>query len=202
MLEKVQSVSRSYSYNEYKNIVLEYASEGKTSGDQSEERIAATLINAQRIKRIDKQCEIIEEVKALVNQITNKTSWLVLAESWCGDGAQCIPVIAKIAEQNPNIELRVIFRDENLEVMDSFLTNGSRSIPKLICSDKQTDSIKGMWGPRPKAIQNMVTQFKKDYPDASHDELVKNIHLWYAKDKTVSIQQEFVDLLKTLNFSE
>lgn len=201
-LEKIQSVSRSYSYNEYKHIVLGHASDGTTSGDQLEERIAATLINAQRIRRIDNQCEITEELKTLVNQITNKISWLVLAESWCGDGAQCIPVIAKIAEQNPNIELRFIFRDENLEVMDSFLTNGSRSIPKLICIDKQTENIKGAWGPRPKAIQAMVTQFKKDFPGASHDELVKNIHLWYAKDKTVSIQEEFVDFFTKLNSNE
>jgi hypothetical protein len=201
MLEKTQSVSHSYSYTEYKNIVLEYASQGKTSGSQLDERIAATLINAQRIKRIDKQCEIISELKDLVNQITSKTSWLLLAESWCGDGAQCIPVIAKIAELNPNIELRFIFRDENLDVMDSFLTNGSRSIPKLICTDKQTENIMGIWGPRPKAIQAMVTQFKMEYPDASHDELVKNIHLWYAKDKTLSIQFEFVELLTTFNFN-
>lgn len=198
-IEKIQKVSCAYSYAQYKDIVFDYASERKTSGEQLEERIAATFINAQRIKRIDKQCIINENLSLITKNISKKHKWILIVESWCGDGAQCVPVISKIANLNSNIKLEVIFRDDNLEVMDCFLTNGSRSIPKLICINDSDDTIVATWGPRPKAIQDKVVEFKKSFPEATHDELVKNIHLWYAQDKTKSIQDEFLELLNKLN---
>ncbi|MBI3520426.1 MAG: thioredoxin family protein [Bacteroidetes bacterium] len=185
-----------YSYDEYKHIVFKLAEEGKNSGEPTAERIAATNINAQRIKRIDKQCELHADLVALTKNLKSKYEWILITESWCGDGAQSIPVISKIAECNPNIELKLIFRDENLSVMDSFLTNGTRSIPKLIFINKTSNEIIGTWGPRPEAIQNMVTYFKAEFPQADHDELVKNLHLWYARDKTNAIQEEFKSIIR------
>jgi len=195
----LKSINHTYSYEGYKKLVINFAEESKTSGEQSEERIAATLINAQRIKRIDKQCVINEDLQELVSKITARQHWLIITESWCGDGAQCIPVIAKIAALNNNIKLELVFRDEHLDLIDCFLTNGSRSIPKLICKDESTDEINFIWGPRPKTIQDKVLDLKKNNPAITHDELVKNIHLWYAHDKTQSIQLEFTDLLNKIN---
>ncbi len=60
---------------------------------------------------------------------------LVLAEDWCGDASNTIPVLAKVAEQVPGLELRVLRRDEHPEVMDRYLTNGARSIPIVIALD-------------------------------------------------------------------
>ena len=191
----LQNITQSYSYEEYKKMVIKYADEYTTSGEQLEERIAATLINAQRMKHIDKQCIINYNLHTLISQITKKQKWLLISESWCGDSAQCAPVIAKMAELNENIILEIVFRDEHPDLMNNFLTNGSRSIPKLICIDMDTDSINFIWGPRPKAIQDKVSELKKNQPEITHDELVKNIHLWYAQDKTKSIQAEFIDLL-------
>lgn len=192
----LQELSKTFSYDQYKNMVVGLAMDAKTSGEQTKEHIDATLINAQRMKRIDKQCEINEELKESVAGLKGKYLWIVIAETWCGDGAQCIPVIAKIAELNKNIEIKIILRDENLEFMDAFLTNGSRGIPKLICLDKSNNNVLGSWGPRPKAIQNMVVEFKKNNPGVSHEEFVKNVHLWYARDKTAALQNEFLDLIK------
>lgn len=201
-IEKIQNVNCTYSYNQFRDIVLDYASDRRTSGEQSEERVAATFINAQRIKRIEKQCVINEDLSLIARNFSKKHKWILILESWCGDGAQCAPVISKIAEINPNIKLEIIFRDDNLEVMDCFLTNGSRSIPKLICIDESNDKIVGTWGPRPKAIQERVIEFKKEFPEATHDELIKNVHLWYAQDKTKSIQEEFLVLLNKLNSTQ
>jgi hypothetical protein len=191
-----KEIKNGISYNDYKSIVFKLAEESKSSGESTEERIAATLMNAQRIKRIDKQCEIKIELKAVIDTISEKYLWVLITESWCGDGAQCIPVIAKMASLSDNIELSLIFRDENLDIIDSFLTNGSRSIPKLICFKKIDATVIGTWGPRPKAIQNMVSKYKNNNPNVSHDEFVKNLHLWYARDKTNALQNEFVDLIK------
>lgn len=192
-------ITRSYNYEEYKKIVTKYAEEYTTSGEQLKERIAATLINAQRMKRIDKQCIINYNLHTLTSQLNKKQTWLVISETWCGDSAQCIPVIAKIAELNTDIKLEIIFRDEHLDIIDSFLTNGSRSIPKLISIDEESESINFIWGPRPKAIQDKVLEFKTNNVEITHEELVKNIHLWYAQDKTKSIQSEFIELLNKVN---
>lgn len=190
---EIKQITKNYTYSEYKELVLKYADEQSTSGEQTIEHIKATEINAQRVKRIDKQCEINEELKNVVKKITKKYTWILITESWCGDGAQCIPVIAKIAELNSNINLKLIMRDENLSIMDKFLTNGSRSIPKLIFLEEE--NVIGTWGPRPKEIQKKVTEFKAANPNVSHEEFVTNIHLWYARDKTQAIQNEFIEIL-------
>jgi hypothetical protein len=190
------NIKKSYSYEDYKQIVFQLADEGKNSGEQTEERIAATNINAQRIKRIDKQCELSEKLISKTTKLVSKYEWILITESWCGDGAQCIPVIAKIALLNTNIELKLIFRDESLAIMDLFLTNGSRSVPKLICVEKESGEVIGTWGPRPKAIQEMVIDYKKNFPEASHDEFVKNLHLWYARDKTQALQNDFLEFMQ------
>jgi hypothetical protein len=191
----LHNITQSYNYENYRNLVLKYAEDSKTSGDQSEEKIAATFINAQRMKRIDKQCVINNNLNRLVSQINKKQKWIVISETWCGDSAQCLPVIAKIAKLNKNIKLEIIFRDEHLEVIDAFLTNGTRSIPKLICVDEETESVNYIWGPRPRVIQDKVLELKSKNMEITHDELVKHIHLWYAQDKTNAIQNEFIDLL-------
>lgn len=190
--------TNTYSYEAYKEIVFRLADEGKNSGTIDEERIAATLINKQRIKRIDKQCVLQDALLQQLNQISATQEWFLLTESWCGDGAQCIPVIAKMAESNPNIKLQLLFRDEHPQVMDAYLTNGSRSIPKLIIVDKASGKELQQWGPRPKAIQEMVSAYKQEFPNATHDEFVQQLHLWYARDKTNAIQNELIQLLQSV----
>lgn len=193
-LQEINQVTRYYSYNEYRDLVLSFAEHRITSGEQTPEHIDATVINAQRMKRIDKQCVINDELKRVIQSLTKRYTWLLLTEAWCGDSAQNIPVMAKMAEINSNIHLKVIFRDENPQIMDAFLTNGSRAIPKLIFIGNE--QVIGSWGPRPRAIQEMVLNFKQAFPEATHDEFVTNLHLWYARDKTQAIQQEFTELLK------
>ena len=197
----LHNITQSYNYENYRNLVLKYAEDSKTSGDQSEEKIAATFINAQRMKRIDKQCVINYNLNRLVSQINKKQKWIVISETWCGDSAQCLPVIAKIAKLNKNVKLEIIFRDEHLEVIDAFLTNGTRSIPKLICVDEETESVNYIWGPRPRVIQDKVLELKSKNMEITHDELVKHIHLWYAQDKTNAIQNEFSELFLSLKGS-
>lgn len=190
--------TRYFTYPEYRNLVLALAENNGTTGpDQTAERIDATKINAQRIKRLEKTVTISEQLSELVKSVNKKWKWVVLVESWCGDGAQNIPVIDKIVALNPDIDLVLLLRDENPEIMDKHLTNGSRSIPILICTDVQTGKEIGTWGPRPKYIAEMVKNYKTENPTVSHDEFVKNLHLWYAKDKGESIQKDFLLLVQS-----
>lgn len=193
----IMVLPKMFSYEEYKNLVIECSEKHITTGnEQSPERIEATKINAQRMKRIDKQVQLHEKIINLLKNSRNKWAWVVLAESWCGDGAQNIPIIAKIASLSPeNIELKIILRDENPEIMDACLTNGSRSIPKLICISSESDEEIGSWGPRPTRIQQMVKDYKAQYPNVPHDAFVRNLHLWYAKDNGEALQYDFEQLL-------
>ena len=57
----------------------------------------------------------------------------------------------------PGLELRIVLRDEHPEVMDRYLTNGSRSIPIVIALDEEFREL-GHWGPRPRELQAWVME--------------------------------------------
>ena len=191
-MREIKSVS--YNYSNYRDLVIELSEKNECTGEISAEHVAATKINAQRMKRLDKQIILNDKIKAAL-KINKQWTWVILIESWCGDGAQNLPIIAKIAELSPNIELKILLRDQNPTLMDKYLTNGSKSIPKLICYEKGTEREIGIWGPRPKAIQEMVNVFKSNNPNISHDEFVKNLHLWYAQNKAEALQEELTQLI-------
>ncbi|SFG46528.1 thioredoxin family protein [Pontibacter chinhatensis] len=184
-------------YEQYRALSDELVAQNKTTGsEQSEHRISFTKLNQQRMKRVEKQFVLQPALQELLAQNQRDWKWLVLVEAWCGDGAQILPAIAAIAAASPSIELVVLLRDANPALMDTCLTNGSRSIPKLICVDAKTGERVFTWGPRPTAIQAQVKQLKAEKPEIQHDELVQQVQLWYAKDHSQSLQQDMVQLLQ------
>ena len=190
---------RHFSYAEYTEMVKAMAASGQTTGEPSPIYISATHMNAQRMKRLDKHCVIQDSLRDKMAGLQESYSWIVITESWCGDASQIVPVIAAVAACSPKISLSLILRDENPEIMDLFLTNGSRSIPKLICL--RGDRILGTWGPRPKAIQKMIDDYKKMHPDADKEALHEELHLWYAQDKTASTQEDLLACVSEWNLT-
>jgi hypothetical protein len=116
---------------------------------------------------------------------------LILAEDWCGDAANTVPVFAKLVAEADGIEVRIIKRDENPNVMDEYLTNGTRSIPIVILLDAEFKEI-GHWGPRPRELQQWVADNKDIIPKEKRYPLVRR---WYAKDKGESTLRELLELL-------
>lgn len=188
----------SMSYAAYKKLMQKLLSEGKTTGpDQSAKMVEYTLLNSQRMSRLDKSIQLKPELIDALQQYSRPTYWLVLAEAWCGDVAQNLPVLAQMTDAAPNIELGILLRDEHLDVMDAYLTRGARSIPKLIALDSDTLEVLGQWGPRPAPVQQMVMEHKAaPEPKEPYSEFVKKVQLWYAKDKTLTLQNEILGLLK------
>jgi hypothetical protein len=173
--------------------------ENKTTGSiQEESLIAYAKLNNQRMKRLDKTIRLTEELSAAIVGLKEHMICLVITEGWCGDAAQNIPLIAAMAAVSDKIELRLILRDEHLEVMDEYLTNGSRSIPKMIFLKKADLTELTTWGPRPQTAQKMVLEAKKN-PDMTKEEFTEQVHAWYAKDKTKSMQEEMISLLLSIN---
>ena len=183
-----------FSYDSYRKHIDQLLTENKTTGENhSEAMIGFTNMNVTRMNRLDKRSSLNEELfDALVKLPVQK--WLVISEAWCGDAAQNLPWIVKMAEANNKISLEIILRDENLDIMDEYLTNGGRSIPKLIAIDQQNEVIFD-WGPRPQNVQSLYTSLKEQGHDYS--EISKQLHTWYAKDKGQSIQSEFSRLIST-----
>lgn len=103
---------------------------------------------------------------------------LVLVEDWCGDASNTVPVLARMASETPGVELRVLLRDQHPEVMDRYLTNGSRSIPIVIVLDREFGAA-GQWGPRPAELQAWVTANRATLPKV---ELYSTVRKWYARD--------------------
>ena len=124
-------------------------------------------------------------------------TWVLLSEAWCGDAAQIVPVLGKIASESDQIDLKIVLRDEHLDIMNHYLTNGGRSIPKLICLDQQEQEI-FVWGPRPATIQQVVNVTKAE-GITDHAVLVERIQYAYNQNQTRSIQEEIKDLLASLN---
>jgi thiol-disulfide isomerase/thioredoxin len=192
------SLKTAQSYNEYKDLVLQLINEGKSTGDnQNENLYNFTKLNNQRMKRLDKQTKLSENTLGKTKRIQKDFTWLVLTESWCGDAAQTLPVINKFAEANEKINLKVVLRDENEDLMNQFLTNGSKSIPKLIVLDNSSNEVVGSWGPRSEMAAKMVTDYKNKNGKID-DQFKIDLQNWYNSDKGANIEKELLDLINAL----
>ncbi len=118
---------------------------------------------------------------------------LVISEDWCGDASNTVPVMAKLAEAAPGMELRVVKRDENDELMDAYLTNGSRSIPLAVVLDRDFRPV-GRWGPRPAELQEMVLREKKAALRPM-DDIYRDVRRWYARDRGESTVREILNIM-------
>ena len=191
-----KSLENTYTYQEYRDLVKDLLAEGKSTGpEQSDYILNYSKLNNSRMKRLDKTTKISDETAQEIQKLATPQTWLVLTEGWCGDAAQNLPVIHKMAELNKNINLKLVLRDENLALMDLFLTNGGRSIPKLIALDTDNNVI-DTWGPRPQVATKMVADYKEKH--GSLDPQFKEyLQVWYNKDKGLSTQEDFVSLIKS-----
>ncbi|CAM1342500.1 thioredoxin family protein [Tenacibaculum amylolyticum] len=189
-----ESLDKAISYSEYRTLVADLLSENKSTGDtQSEALFKYSFLNDRRMKRLDKTSKLTGETVEKLKEVKEPQKWLVLTEGWCGDAAQNLPVINKLAEENPNIDLKLVLRDENLELMDNFLTNGGRSIPKLIALDKNNDVL-FTWGPRPSIATKMIADYKE--ANGVVDAKVKeDLQVWYNKNKGENVQEDILSYL-------
>jgi hypothetical protein len=186
---------KAYSYSDYMELMEKVVLENRTTGlKQSEDLNHYTKLNLSRMQRLNKKVTIDEDLKKIVSQFQFSQTWYILTEAWCGDAAQNIPSIVALASFNPLITVKLILRDENPEIMDAYLTNGGRSIPKLIALDEDFNEL-FTWGPRPAGAQEMLTAYKAN-PVKPFMEFAEDIQRWYIADKTESIQSELKEVLE------
>jgi len=190
-----KGISEAMTYQDYRILVDNLSDEGRSTGpEQAEVLTNYTVLNQRRMKRLDKTLKISDEAVKIINAFDKKVTWLVLTESWCGDAAQTMPMINKVAEINDNISLKVNLRDENLDIMNRFLSNNTMSIPKLIMVSDETGEVIGEWGSRPSIATQMVMDYKKEN-GALTPEFKQDLQVWYNKDKGQSTLYDLLNLL-------
>lgn len=181
-----------FSYSEFKEFMNQQLTH---PSDYNAEQLENIKLNVHRVKRNEKTVKLPPEAIATFSNLRSNYTWLVIVEPWCGDGAQILPVLNMITEAAAGkIRLQIILRDKNPDVIERFLTNGTRSIPKVICSSNESQKILWTWGPRPTYIKGLADAFKTENPGYTHDELVYNIHKWYAADNGRSIIKDLIDI--------
>ena len=196
MLSIIQSaILNSHSYREYRTLVSKLINEGKSTGkEQSADLLHYSELNEVRMNRLEKTLKIDTEVQKTLENLKSKQTWLVISEGWCGDAAQILPIIKLMSETSDNIELKIVLRDENEEIMNQFLTNGAKSIPKLIILNENLEVI-NHWGPRPEGAKNLIIDYKAQHGIV--DEQAKiDLQKWYLEDKGISTMKEIVAMLQ------
>ena len=192
----IQAVAKGMSYENYRALVANLATINGTTGNvQTEEMVQYTKLNNKRMNRWDKTIKISDEVQKLIVNFQKKVTWLVITESWCGDAAHIVPAINKVATLSSNIDLKIVLRDANDALMQHFLTNGSKAVPKLIMLDNETLEVLGTFGPRPSEAANLVTNYKAKH-GALTPEFKEDLQRWYNNDKGEST---IIDLLALLD---
>ncbi|MGI9054918.1 MAG: thioredoxin family protein [Pyrinomonadaceae bacterium] len=187
-------IEKSLTFAEYIKLVDDLLLDGKTTGIiQSDAMFNYGKLNRQRMHRLEKTVNLEESLKEKIRALDVNWIWLIITEGWCGDAAQNVPLIEKIAAENDGIETRYVLRDENAELMDGYLTNNARSIPKLICLDAETLEEIGTWGPRPQTAMEYFYQLRET--GMAKPQMMENLQRWYLQDKEKSIQAEFSLLL-------
>ena len=191
-------INHSMTYSAYRELIDNLLAENKTTGhNHSEAFLDYTRMNVQRMSRLDKTAKVSPLLKEAVEAIQEDQIWLIITEAWCGDAAQNIPYLINLADLNPRIQVRLILRDEYPEVMDDYLTDGARSIPKLVAMTADLSCELFTWGPRPASAHELVLEYKRDSKGMSYKEFSETLHLWYARNKNQELESELLTLIQS-----
>ncbi|GAB3544414.1 thioredoxin family protein [Spirosoma fluminis] len=187
-------IASALTYEQYVQLSTNRYANGLSTSDDphynTPEILGYTKLNLHRMSRLNKLTVVRPELQQALAQVTESWTWLVLTESWCGDAAQIIPVLDRIAETSPAVTFRLLLRDQNPDLMNAYLTNGGRSIPKLICLRSETLTEVGTWGPRPAGLQAQMNEWRSE--KLSLNEAVERAQRWYNADQTQSTQAELL----------
>jgi hypothetical protein len=198
MIITTELINKALDYQSYKDLIERLLKEGQSTGpNQSQELLQYSELNVHRMNRVEKTTVLIEDLSATIDLIEQPQIWLILAEGWCGDAAQTIPIFHLIEKQFPKIKIKLLLRDENVELMDHFLTDGSRSIPKVLMLDASSLNLLAQWGPRPSEAIALINNLKAAKVDMM--EIKEKLHAWYAKNKGVAVQSEIKDIIAGLH---
>lgn len=181
-------MSNIINWSEYETLFTEIL-EGKEKNSPYDKPayLEYVKLNKSRQDRWLKKGSLNEELKQSILSINDKQTWYAITEPWCGDAAHSLPFFKMMADLNSNIELKIVRRDTPPFMIEDYLTNGGKSVPKVIARNSMNEDL-WVWGPRPKEAQNLYLEMRDNNLDFN-DQKIK-LQQWYNKDKGQSLQSE------------
>ena len=193
---KQEDINRAMSFDGYlaftKAIIQSDSPVGKYV---KESTLRYTRLNLEQMERVIEHMTLQQKLYNLVSELKKNLVWLVLSEPWCGDAAWGVPALYIISTASDKIDFRILLRDENPDIIKAYQTDGSNSIPKLICLRAEDLKEMGVWGPRPAELQKLVKEHKNSSL-IDYTEKLRQVNQWYLNDMTKSIQDEVTELVK------
>lgn len=187
-----QLVEEGLTYRQYRSELDELLS--RSTESEEERRMRPYVSNNVRLMEGFDSAYRLGDALREAMAAAPPSIWLVLTEGWCGDAAYCAPLFALAESCLPDkVTLRFLFRDRHPRLMDAHLTDGGRSIPKLICLDRSLNEL-WTWGPRPSVLYTMVKSWRNE--GMTLKELIPLVHDWYISDGTLTMQQELSTLFR------
>ena len=151
--------------------------------------------NAELWQAVYKRAQITIEAAQRAAALHRNWHLLAINEDWCGDSVNILPYVARLEEASHHIEMRIIGRDANRDLMDMHLTGKSRSIPVVIVYDDDFNE-KGWWGPRPGPLQQWVLGEGLALP---RPDRYRHIRTWYARDRGATLVSEILSIIEGLD---
>lgn len=179
----------------FKNIIQTPADQQQAPYDEAD-YIDYTKLNWSRMNRWLKTGKLSEELLGTLLRIGVPQNWIVITEPWCGDAAHSVPFIEMASRENPLITISYELRDSAPFRIEQYLTNNTRSIPKLIIQDHTGEDL-GTWGPRPDGCQQLQTKLVAE--QVNLERIKTEIQQWYNTNKGLEIQNELADLIVMAN---
>ena len=177
------------SYTEYLTNAGERL--GNPKDTQEAEYAEYYRLGIQRMNRMwEKYHPNSEQVETLAKKKFNGKI-LIISEAWCGDASQVIPVVVKFFEQ---FEVKISYRDQEPSLIDSYLTNGGKSIPIVIFLDEDFNEI-AHWGPRPKHGTELLNKHKANPEEFPKEKFYVELQTYYAKNRGFDTIEELLELL-------
>lgn len=186
-------------YSAYFESILNKNSNEHLSPYDNPDYLDYTKLNWVRMNRWFKTGKLADELLLAVKKINKPQQWMVITEPWCGDASHNIPFIEMIAKENPLISISYELRDAAPFSIEQYLTNGTKSIPKLVIRNAKGDDL-GIWGPRPKDCQKMYSSLIAD--KASFEKVKVEIQNWYNANKGADLQGELLELISSIAASK
>lgn len=152
-------------------------------------------LNKRRTDRLHEGYRPSGSLREAVRGIERPQTWLVLTEDWCGDSAQVLPVIAEAADLTARVDLRILARDEHLDLMDAYQTDGKRAIPKLIAlAEGGTELF--TYGPRPTPAAELFADRRRE--GVPKEEIYRELQEWYNEDGGTTVDRELTAILRRI----
>ncbi len=191
-----QHLDHAMTYDAYKALIKSELDQGRSTGHtQTDTYLNYSKLGFSRLKRWEKSFKLTDQQIASISSINTPQTWLVIAEGWCGDAAPALPIMKEMARHTPAINFKVILRDDFPDLIDAFLTNGGRSIPKLVSFNLDQEALYFTWGPRPSTATQMVEDEKNKNGSLS-PEFKQELQLWYNTDKGQTLASDLIKLLQ------